>query len=169
MKRLRICALCALVLCLFLLCGCDGEKANPTGTLSETKMNLTSTTAKAGDTVNLTLSVDSSSELWGFSWEVKFDDTVLSVEKVEASVAYQENFLMDLNTESNPLIVQGSGRELQNYAVTGEAATLTFRVAENAAAGDYVVNVGCREGNNINVDAQDVPFVPVTATVTVVE
>ena len=33
--------------------------------------------------------------------------------------------------------------------------------------GEYPVNIGCKEGNNIDVDANDIPFTPVTAVVTV--
>ena len=176
MKKRLLGALGAMTLCLLLLCGCGKEETatpsqklgnNDPANLTATTLTLTGATAKAGDTVELQLSVEESSDLWGFSWEVHYDDTVLTSVSAAASDAYLANFEMDVTSNVNPLIVQGAGREIQNYEMTGTVATLTFRVADNAAPGEYAVNVGCKEGNNIDVDSQEIPFTPVTAIVKV--
>ena len=173
MKKLKIGAVCAVVLCLVLLCGC-GEKAdtqklgnNDPNHLVATTFTLSDATAKAGDTVKLELEVSESSDLWGFSWEVHYDASVLTPVDAVMNNAYNKSFEMELTTNQNPVVLQGVGREIQNYSVVGKVATLTFRVADNAAPGTYPVNVGCKDGNNIDVDANDIPFTPVTAVVTV--
>ena len=173
MKKRVIGAVCAAVMCVMLLAGC-GKEASPQETgkndpkhLVAPAMVLTSATVKAGDEVTLDLSITESSMLWGFSWEINYDIDVMKPVAVVVSEAYSKNFEMTINKDTDPMILQGAGREIQNYTVVGDVAKLTFRVEADAAPGEYHVNVGCKEGNNIDVDANDVPFVPVSATVTI--
>ena len=173
MKKRLIGAVCALAMCGLLLCGCGKDAKteklgnNDPNHLTPTVLSLSNATAKAGKTVALKLAVEQSSDLWGFSWEVAYDSAVLIPVDVEMSHEYTKNFELDLNKTQNPLVLQGAGRDFQNYAMTGQAATLTFRVADNAAPGDTKVSVSCKDGNNIDVDANDIPFTPLDAVVTV--
>lgn len=172
MKKRILAAVCAAVTCVLLLAGC-GKDAAPADGKNDPKhllapaMVLTDATAKAGDEVTLALSITESSMLWGFSWEINYDSTAMLPVDIVVSEAYNTNFEMTINKDKNPMVLQGAGREIQNYTVVGDVAKFTFRVAADAAPGEYHVNIGCKEGNNIDVDANDVPFVPVSATVTV--
>ncbi len=172
MKKKLVGAACAVAACFVLLCGCGKDAGSSSGSndpkhLQTTTLQITNAEAKPGDTVTLDVSLAESSDMWGFSWEVNYDATVMTPVDVVMSDAYNTNFEMTINKTANPLVLQGAGREIQNYSMKGQVAQLTFRIAENAASGDYHVNVGCKEGNNIDVDANDIPFTPVTATVTV--
>lgn len=173
MKKRLVGAISAVLLCAVLLCGCGKEPEteklgnNDPNNLLSPAMVLTSATANAGDEITLDLSITESSDLWGFSWEVHYDGAVLTPVDVVMSEAYNANFEMEVTKDKNPVVLQGVGREIQNYPLVGDVAQLTFRVAKNAAPGEYPVNIGCKEGNNIDVDANDIPFTPVTAIVTV--
>ena len=173
MKKCICGAMCAVLLCMTMLCGCGKEPeteklgSNDPNNLLSPAMVLTSAIAKAGDEVTFDLSITESSDLWGFSWEVNYDEAVLTPVDVVMSEAYIANFEMDIAKDKNPVVLQGVGREIQNYPLVGDVAQLTFRVAKDATPGEYPVNIGCKEGNNIDVDANDIPFTPVTAIVTV--
>ena len=172
MKKQIVGAVSAVLLCVVLLCGC-GKEASPSSgkndpnNLLAPAMVLTDATVKAGEEVTLDLSITESSDLWGFSWEINYDAAVMTPVDAVMSDAYNTNFEMSINKDGNPMVLQGAGREIQNYSVVGDVAQITFRVAQNAAPGEYHVNIGCKEGNNIDVDANDIPFVPVSAIVTV--
>lgn len=173
MKKRIIGAAVALVLCAFILCGCgkeaDTQKLgnNDPNHLVSTAMTITDASAKAGEKVTLDVTLSESSDLWGFSWEVNYDAAVLTPVNVEMNPMYETNFEMTVTKDANPIVLQGAGREIQNYPIVGDVAQITFLVADNAAPGEYHVNIGCKEGNNIDVDANDIPFTPATATVTV--
>ena len=172
MKKKLVLVVSVVAACVVMLCGCGKDADGALGNndpkhLQTTTLQMTNAEAKPGDTVKLDLSLSESSDMWGFSWEVNYDATVMTPVDVVMSDAYNTNFEMTLNKTANPIVLQGAGREIQNYSMKGDVAQLTFRIAENAAPGEYHVNVGCKDGNNIDVDANDIPFTPVTATVTV--
>lgn len=173
----------ALVLCVVLLmmsfCGCKKEPEylkTPVPTPEEAQalqpvgLELTDVSAKAGEQVEMKLTLPKASYLWGFSWAVNYDSTVMKPVDIVMNESYTTNFEMTLNKTGNPLVLQGEGRGIQNYTIVGDVATLTFLVADNAAPGKYEVSVTCEDkGNNIDANAYEVPFIPTTAVLTVVE
>lgn len=156
MKK-RILALSALLaMTVVLLCGC-GTTASPAAT--ETRLEFKSANAAPGDTVSVDVKVTKSAPLWGFSWEFTYDKTEFTVEDVIVSEKYEKQFEMTVSEEGNPLVIQGTGREIENYDVTGTVATLKLKLSKSLAPGSYGFTVSCKDGNNIDVDANDIPLV----------
>ncbi len=180
MKKTVALLLCA-VLLMMPLCGCkkgeNGEKyltqkklSTVSQDLSPTTLTFTDVAAKAGDQFEVNLSASAPSYLFGFSWEISYDSSVMTPVDIVASKQLENDFNVVSNKAENPLTLQGDGKEIQNYKLEGDIATFTFRLEADAAPGNYPIEIRCKDndaGNNINVDAFEIPFTPVTATVTV--
>ncbi len=73
-------------------------------------------------------------------------------------------------SEKNYKVVYFEGTSItENVTFEGTAATFTFKIADDAAPGDYQIGLQCVDGNIINVDGDDVKTLYSPGTVTVKE
>ena len=157
---------CAVLMMTVALCGCGQESGKKNG-VGKTAAALTSASGKPGDTVEITLSMEENTGLWGFSWNVMYDNTAMTAMEVTFPDKIQEDFGMISNKGTGKVVVQGAGNDITDYTYTGEIATISFVIAENAAPGDYPITIQYDAGNNIDCNANEIPLTFTQGVVTV--
>ncbi len=128
MKKFTALLLCA-VLLMTPLCGCkkgEGKYLTQTkpGTVSQdlspTTLTFTNVTAKAGEEIEVKLSANTPSTLFGFSWEINYDSSVMKPVDIVESEELKANFNIEHNKTNNPLTLQGDGKEIKKGNVSFE-------------------------------------------------
>lgn len=141
MKRI----LC-LILCAVMLCGMMGVSASAEGTL---KMNFESVTAKAGQTVQIAVTLENNPGITGFCGTLTYDKNALSYKASTGFTAKTDKGTWD-NTGTRlmwyydgVLMDEDEEEILDLYdSYTGtDFFVLTFTVKEDAAPGAYAVTV----------------------------
>ena len=141
MKRI----LC-LILCAVMLCGMMGVSASAEGTL---KMNFESVTAKAGQTVQIAVTLENNPGITGFCGTLTYDKNALSYKPSTGFTAKTDKGTWD-NTGTRlmwyydgVLMDEDEEEILDLYdSYTGtDFFVLTFTVKEDAAPGAYAVTV----------------------------
>ena len=141
MKRI----LC-LILCAVMLCGMMGVSASAEGTL---KMNFESVTAKAGQTVQMAVTLENNPGITGFSGKLTYDKNALSYKASTGFTGKTDKGTWDNTGASlmwyyDGIIWDEDEEEILVYddSYTGtEFFVLTFTVKEDAAPGAYEVTV----------------------------
>ena len=141
MKRI----LC-LILCAVMLCGMIGVSASAEGTL---KMNFESVTAKAGETVQMAVTLENNPGITGFSGKLTYDKNALSYKASTGFTGKTDKGTWDNTGASlmwyyDGIIWDEDEEEILVYddSYTGtEFFVLTFTVKEDAAPGAYEVTV----------------------------
>ncbi len=111
---------------------------------SQPEIGMESKAAKAGETVELKLLLRNNTGISGLVVSLDYDDTVLTLTEVKKGSLFSgftsgKNYVWD---------------ESENVVVDGTLATFVFTVADNAAAGDYSIDVIVR--NCVDIDLNDV-------------
>ena len=122
--------------------------ANPT-------IAVSSVTASAGETVDVTVSLDGNPGIAMMLLQVGYDSDALTLTKVtDAGVLGSQSH--SNNLASNPYsLYWNNTTATDNFTATGTIATLTFAISSNAAAGEYPITVSY---DNNNDDILDVDF-----------
>lgn len=134
-----------------------------------------SATAKAGETVDVTVSLANNPGIIALRLGVGYNSDVLTLTGVkDGAILGAESHSDDLS--KNPYILYWINGEAEtNYVADGTVATLTFSVSDSAAAGDYDITVTVLDSiANVVEDAEtgeqgqtEVPCVAVNGKVTV--
>lgn len=126
---------------------------------------------KPGDTFTVTPTIANNPGFAGATWKLEYDNTALELTQITADGRKADHllgygtFVSNLEYGKNNLVYANATLETEN----GALCELTFKVRENAAAGDYTVNVAKTDPdfkfvalNSVNVP---VDFTPATVTV----
>ena len=108
----------------------------------------------AGDEVEITFDLTNSPDLYAMSLKVYFDDTALTLVSAESGEA------MDAFTYTAPSRLR-KGSNFMWYANDpasgdGTVLTLTFKINEGAAAGEYPITMICDSSNTYDANDNDV-------------
>lgn len=126
---------------------------------------------KPGDTFTVTPTIANNPGFAGATWKLEYDNTALELTQITADGRKADHllgygtFVSNLEYGKNNLVYANATLETEN----GALCELTFKVRENAAAGDYTVNVAKTDPDFkfVALNSVDVPvdFTPATVTV----
>lgn len=119
---------------------------------------------KAGEEVALTLSCSNNPGVNGWAVDISYDATALELTEVDKTSVFGTVTVSE-NISENPFRVQWF--DLNNSTANGTIIELTFKIAENAKAGDYEVSISYEEDNVVNADEQNVHFDTANGVITV--
>lgn len=100
------------------------------------KLTVGNAAAKAGGTVSVDVMLTENTGITGLAFEVSYDTSVLTLESVEREDALSGFTYVPEGDLSSPCKLTWNDDSMSNDTSTGVLVTLTFSVAENAAAGD---------------------------------
>lgn len=109
-----------------------------------TVASITSASAKAGEEVTLTLSIKNSPGIAGTQFYIGYDSNIMSYVSAKA---IDTNFFAAFSPEAgaNPVKVVTANLSLNNIKGDITVAEITFKINDNAKAGEYDVNLSSVE------------------------
>ena len=126
---------------------------------------------KPGDTFTVTPTIANNPGFAGVTWKLEYDNTALELTQITADgrkaghLLGYGTFVSNVDYGKNNLVYANATLETEN----GALCELTFKVRENAAAGDYTVNVAKADSDFkfVALNSMNVPvdFTPATVTV----
>lgn len=133
----------------------------------EPTFRLTSATAKAGDTVTLSMMVENNPGITACALAVTYPaGLTLTGKATNKNLFSGGQVVVGGNEKANPYKVNWS-EDFDNFYENGEFYTLTFKVADDAEAGDYEIVVSYDQADVYNADMNDVVFATVNGVITV--
>ena len=128
-----------------------------------------SDSGKPGETVTVPISIIDNPGITAAKLKIAYNSDVLSIAKVEdGGILGEYNFGNDLN--ANPYIVSWSnGATKTDYTEAGNLVYLTFKIAENAPAGEYPITVSHNVGEIYNSDFVNISCKFIEGAITVEE
>lgn len=122
-------------------------------------VSIGSASAAQGAEIDVPITVDKNPGIWGINWKVYYDSQVLRFDGIEFNEAFADLGLLDTNEVKYPVMINGMGSSVtENVNVTGEIAVIHFKVFVGVELGDTVITMKVDDGNNINVDSEDIPL-----------
>lgn len=141
------------------------------GTAEVTLVSSAADALKPGDTFTVTPTIANNPGFAGATWKLEYDNTALELTQITADGRKADHllgygtFVSNLEYGKNNLVYANATLETEN----GALCELTFKVRENATAGDYTVNVAKADPDFkfVALNSVDVPvdFTPATVTV----
>lgn len=126
-----------------------------------------SVTARAGDEILIPIYLTSNPGIVSMCLSVAYD-SILTLTAVQ-DMDVLGNAVHSPEYTANPYqLFWNNPIATENYEVTGTVAVLTFKIADDAAEGNYTVAVSYGVYGIINVDAEEVPFTINNGAATVV-
>ena len=157
-----------LVLAMLLTAVLPSFAALAEGTAKVTFVSSAAEALKPGDTFTVTPKIEDNPGFAGVTWKLEYDNEALELVSIQKSRAYLfggGTFIPNVEYGQNNLVYANGECEIEN----GDLCVLNFKVRENAAAGDYTVNVAKSDAdfkfvalNSVNVP---VDFTPCTVQV----
>ena len=131
------------------------------GTAEVTLVSSAAGALKPGDTFTVTPTIANNPGFAGVTWKLEYDNTALELTGITADgrkaghLFGYGTFVSNVNYGNNNLVYANATPETEN----GALCELTFKVRDNAAAGDYTVNIAKSDAdfkfvalNSVNVD-----------------
>lgn len=150
MKKIK--SITALILALTIIAIGAIVQANAAG---DPLFSFNSVSGKAGEEVKLTLSCSNNPGINGWAVDIGYDSTALQLTEAGKTSVFGTVTVSE-NISENPFRVQWF--DLNNSTANGTMIELTFKINENAEAGDYEISISYDEDNVVNVDEQNVHF-----------
>lgn len=132
----------------------------------EPTLVVSSTTGKAGETVEVTVSTVNNSGINGMRFYVNFDEDVLELTASAASTSFSDTSFGPLES---PHSVLWDNSLYGNYTVNDVVATFTFKIKETALAGTTAVTVTYNPDDIYDSSWNNVYFAVTNGTVTIEE
>ena len=156
MKKTIVSLLCVtmmlLALCVPFTAMAEGE------TPDAVEVTIGSAEAAQGDKIDVPITIDKNPGIWGINWKVYYDTQVLRFDGIEFKDEFADLGLLDTNEVKYPVVINGMGAQIEDETTTGVIAVIHFKVFVGATLGDTEISMIAEVGNNINVDAEDVPL-----------
>lgn len=128
---------------------------------------LTSATAKAGETVTLSMMVDNNPGITACAVAIEYPaGLTLTAKATNKNLFSGGSVVVGGNANANPYKVNWS-EDFDNFYENGEFFTVTFKVADDAQPGDYEIVVSYDQADVYNADMDDVVFETVNGVITV--
>lgn len=149
-----------------------GKTASFTVTVRENAagiISVTSAVGSPGETVTVAINLDSNPGIIAARLKVAYHSGVLTLVEAKDGGILGE-YLFGGNMAANPYILTWeNGLSDADFTATGTLVYLTFRIAEDAPAGEYPVTVSYEPDDVYNKDLTNVDFDVTQGTVTVKE
>jgi len=134
----------------------------------EPTITVSSVTGQNGTTVDVTVSISGNPGIVSVALDMTYDSSALTLTGVAADSVLPG--AMHTNVYDSPYrLTWANDTAPSNYTDNGVLATLHFKVNEDAAAGDYPVEVSVPRFGIMNYDGSSLNFATVDGKVTVVE
>lgn len=124
---------------------------------------------KAGDTVQISVSIQDNPGLIAMRLYVQYDASKLKLLDAQDQGIFGTGnayFGKDKNANPYTLLWEDALAE-DNYSANGELALLTFQILDSTSAGDVDITLSLDQGSTINVDVDNVAFQLVNGKITV--
>ena len=137
------------------------------------KITVSSANAKAGDTVDITVSMTQNPGIATADFEVKFDTAALTLAKVKDEGFISENDAQNAGQAHSDQLVSPyhfswcNDLAKANITKTGKMVTMSFKVSEKAKDGTYNITVDAKNVEIYDKDIKDVGFEFVNGAITV--
>lgn len=156
-----------LALVLSLLCICS--LAQFTASAESGTITVPAVTAKAGDTVTMTLSLSGNPGIVAMRFLLDYDATALTLTEVKNGTVFSEDAatFCDDYTEKPFTMLWLKADDTVNCTKNGTLATLTFKVKSGAKNGTYPVTLALDDESIFDKRMQDVPFTVKNGSVTI--
>lgn len=142
-KKKMLAAVIAVVLLAVIIPGVNPQKVKAA---ADAKVTVSSEKGGEGDTVKVDVSVTENPGMCGMTIGIKYDKTVLTVvEAVGADDVFSSNDAI-INPDGDGFVGYMYGG-IKDKNTTGKLMTITFKIKEGAAIGDYSISVGDVNGN----------------------
>ena len=131
-------------------------------------ISVANVTGRAGNEVNVSISVANNPGIAGMALTVNYDRALTLVSVSDGGILGSS--LHTSNYSLNPYYLSwANDTATENFTANGVIATLTFKIAENAAEGTYPVSVSYNNSNFdiFNVNAETVEFKTAAGGVTI--
>lgn len=173
MKK-ALCFVMAMML-LFACCACSGNSYSQYG--KSAVLEVSSPSAKAGSTVKVDIALQNNPGTSVVSVELKFDPSVLIPVSMErsgkikgvgfytSSLDGQDEYGMFENGSKDT--VKGIFFDAKDFKGNGKIMTVTFKVADDAAAGEYPVTIVEHADDLVNQNSENVDVVYLNGAVKV--
>ena len=119
-------------------------------------VSLGTVSASAGSTVDVPITVNNNTGIWGFQFTVSYDANALNLDGITVDQAWSNMGIMDIASGANPGSVQGMASSFNNSTATGSMGILHFTVKQGATAGDYALETAWRPNDCIDADSNEV-------------
>ena len=177
-KALAVVACAAIMLSSIATTGIMMVSAEPTGNLT---VSLGNVTGSPGDVVEVPVTIDTNTGVWGFGFDVLYDDDVLEFVGKDwdgtstdpEDLGYIEGelsssfSLLCRHKNDGTAIIQACSVDLQDRSVTGLLCTLLFQIKDGASAGTTSITTYYKHNNMIRNDDTEVATTINSSTVTV--
>lgn len=121
------------------------------------RVKLSSVTARAGETVDVTVELEDNKGFADLSVEVMYDSEVMTLVKAAGNPGVPAVYTAAQSLAARPYNM--SWDSVSNVSFNGTLATLTFEIDGAAEAGEYPLSIGCYKGSGGNyVDGEDVNY-----------
>ena len=107
----------------------------------EATIRVSQTEAKAGETVEVTVSLENNPGIISMLLSVSYDKRTLTLKDVKDAGILGASLHSDNMATSPYYLFWSNGTAKTNFTSNGTIATLTFEVAEDAVTGDYPIKV----------------------------
>ena len=137
------------------------------------KITVSSANAKAGDTVDITVSMTENPGIATADFEVKFDTAALTLTKVKDEGFISENDAQNAGQAHSDQLVSPyhfswcNDLAKANITKIGKMVTMSFKVSEKAKDGTYNITVDAKNVEIYDNDIKDVGFEFVNGAITV--
>ena len=137
------------------------------------KITVSSANAKAGDTVDITVSMTENPGIATADFEVKFDTAALTLAKVKDEGFISENDAQNAGQAHSDQLVSPyhfswcNDLAKANITKIGKMVTMSFKVSEKAKDGTYNITVDAKNVEIYDKDIKDVGFEFVNGAITV--
>lgn len=165
----------SVLLCLSLLpavaFAADGDATVDITSSSSGNIVVSEASAKPGDTVDITVSLEKNPGIINLKPNVAYDSNVLTLTgRTDANIfgTVYHAPINQSNPAANPYILSWANDTVEeNLTVNGTLITLTFKVAENAAYGRHGIAVTYKSSDVYDIDFKPVAFTVVNGAITV--
>ena len=121
-------------------------------------------TASAGDSVNIMVTLENSPGIYGSSWVLEYDDTVLLVDWANTEAAFNGLSIQEPSEYKNGCRVLWYGTRLKKPNAS-EAFSLDITIADDAPKGTYPIRLICEEA--VDKDDNTVTVIVINGSITI--
>jgi len=127
------------------------------GSAVEAGVVLSEVCGKPGETVEITLDINENTGFSNLGLEISYDSSVLTLVSVSENEEVDAIFTAAESIDANPYNVAWDSEV--NVCFNGTLATFTFKIADDAAVGDYPVELSFYKGREGDyIDGEDVNY-----------
>lgn len=135
------------------------------------KLIIDGGTTVAGNTVKITIKLENNPGIWSFAFSLPVDGEIFEFVSADTSGSIFKQFgICGYDESTNEYKFNGYNSSLSsNIASDGKLVTLTLKVKEGVATGEYKLAAALNERDIVDIDQNLIKFASVEGTVTVTD